>query len=1172
MKSFFAFFKKTWVLSLLGVMLLSLILWFEGPLFAFNGHAPLESSTVRWVLIILFFMIWAGYFIWQFVKVVKANAKLMEGVVKEEKPAQPVNSESAAEVKALTERFQTAISTLKKDKKAARFGGLYQLPWYMFVGAPGTGKTTALTKSGLKFPLSDQMGAHAIGGIGGTRNCDWWFTDEAVLLDTAGRYTTQDSDTEIDKSAWQGFLKLLKKYRRRRPINGVIVAVSATDLLQLGESERKQQALAIRARIKELHEILGIRFPIYVLVTKCDLIAGFVEFFDDMGQEEREQVWGVTFPHAEIEEIDNALAAFPEEFKVLETRLQMRALDRMQRETDTQRRALVYGFPQQFAAIGDPLASFVNEVFQATRFEDRALARGVYFTSGTQEGSPIDRVMGSLAAAFGLDRQVLLPNAASGRSYFIKRLLHDVVFKEAGLAGANLRFEKKLLWLQRGALIGIVLLFLLIAAGLVTSYFRNKHYVADVADRTVQLEKLTHLAPVSGNPVDLLPLLDASRNVPGGYADREKSVPFLMGMGLYQGDKLGSEAQNIYLKLLGETMLPSIVSRLEEQLRRGNANSTDYLYEALRVYLMLGDRKHYDADSVAAWVNYDWDHNLPQDTTDAQRKALGDHLAAMLTSPDVPGSVRIDSDLVKNARQILAQMPLSVRIYHSMKRVIEREGKLPDFSVSNAGGSEAPLVLARRSGQPLTGGVSGFYTLAGYKKFMESRDQALIDVARDSWVLNQQDTLGDISQLKSALNQLYYEDYIRQWDALLADVGVTPFSSLGQGARILNRLAGPESPLKKFMQAAAEQTTLSSVKGVSSITGAVTDAVTGKLDAYRKKLQSALGDAPAQAAVPDKTANPVDAHFDALHKLVGKPGTPAPIDQVIATLKDAAAFMDAADAAKAQGAPAPSGDALAKLKQNADGLPAPLGSVMQSVAGGGSQLVLGDERGRLNSIWTSSAGPFCAQAIAGRYPMVKNTVQEVTQDDFGRFFAPGGMMDDFFQKNLASYVDMSGGVWRWRPVGNVSLGIPQEVLAQFQRAAQIRDAFFPFGAKQVSVRFSLKPVSMSGNLTKFQMDVDGQPFVDAGASSQPASFQWPSGKGSGQVRIDFSPPVITTDGSWALFRMLDKGVLEPTPQHENFKLEFNQDGRKVDLELRASSVINPFRRQMLEQFSCPSHL
>ena len=70
------------------------------------------------------------------------------------------------------------------------------------------------------------MGQGAVAGVGGTRLCDWWFTEDAVLIDTAGRYTTQDSDAAVDRAGWEAFLDLLKRTRARQPLNGVIVAIA----------------------------------------------------------------------------------------------------------------------------------------------------------------------------------------------------------------------------------------------------------------------------------------------------------------------------------------------------------------------------------------------------------------------------------------------------------------------------------------------------------------------------------------------------------------------------------------------------------------------------------------------------------------------------------------------------------------------------------------------------------------------------------------------------------------------------------------------------------------------------------------------------------------------------------------------------------------------------------
>jgi type VI secretion system protein ImpL len=267
---------------------------------------------------------------------------------------------------------------------------------------------------------------------------------------------------------------------------------------------------------------------------------------------------------------------------------------------------------------------------------------------------------------------------------------------------------------------------------------------------------------------------------------------------------------------------------------------------------------------------------------------------------------------------------------------------------------------------------------------------------------------------------------------------------------------------------------------------------------------------------------------------------------------------------------------LARLKRDAGDMPAPLSTLVKGIDSSAAGLTQGSERARIDSLWTAMTGPFCQRALAGRYPLVRAASQEVTPDDFGRFFGPGGLMDDFFQKNLQVYVDTGGARWRWRTVNGVSLGLPQEVLDDFQRAAIVRDRFFAAGGKQASMRFDLKLASADPAITKLNLDIDGQPLAwTAGSAPRPVAFQLPSGKGLNQVHFELTPAPGTelkTEGPWAWLRMLDKGVLEPSPQAERFKLTYDIDGRKLVFELVASSVNNAFRRDSLEQFRCREHL
>jgi type VI secretion system protein ImpL len=1049
---------------------------------------------------------------------------------------------------------------------------LYQLPWYMFVGAPGSGKTTALTHAGLRFPLAETMGAGAIGGVGGTRHCDWWFTDEAVLLDTAGRYTTQDSHAAVDKAAWTGFLGLLKKHRRRRPVNGVIVAISVADLLQQGESGRQAQAQAIRARIHELHEELGIAFPVYVMVTKSDLLAGFAEFFAPFGREERAQVWGVTFPLPEDGTPAAALASFPTEFDALERQLQARVLERMQQERDLQRRALLYSFPQQFAGLGDVLGRFLTSVFGANRYEQPALLRGVYFTSGTQEGSPIDRVLGALAATFGLGRKVLAPGAGAGRSYFLTRLLREVIFPEAGLVGVNQGAERRRRIIGWSVLAGGMLLVLLLAVALLVSYGRNARLVAQASTAAAGVARLAAAMPAGGNVLGALPLLNAARALPAGYAERGASVPLLNRMSLYQGEKLGDGAVAAYRRLLRSTLTPRIVANMENALRRGDANNQDFLYETLRVYLMLGQRQYFDAPSVLAWVDFDWRRSLPE-ATQAQREQLLAHAGALLEDEEGAEPVQLDAALVAQVRLALANMPLPERVYNRLRRTVAA-ARLPDTSVNSALSRDGSSLFARTSGAPLSRGVSGVYSLAGYRKLQDASWQAVAEIARDNWVLDRQEAAAGvdaIAQMKAAVLQLYYADYIRQWDAFLADVRLVPLGSLDQAARVANALAGADSPLRAFLRVAARETTLASVQA-SAADSAVDKLVRDKFNAARRQLAAALGtvDAVPAQALP---GHPVDDHFAALHRLAGG-AAPTPLDGSLGLLKEAALYFDAAESARRGGTPAPAQDALVRLKRGAEGQPAPLSTVLQNIESGGSGLALGSERARLNALWAGTGAPFCRDAIVGRYPLVRSSTRDTTADDFGKFFGPGGLMDDFFTKNLAPFVDMGGAQWRWRSTAGPA-GVSQDALDQFQRGARVRDMFFAAGARQPSLRFDLKPVEADPAWTKLTLDIDGQPLdIQAGQAPRAAPFLLPSGKGNGQVRFEATPPLrsdVHTEGPWAWLHMVDRGTLEPT-QGERFVLRFELDGKKAVYELTASSVINPFRREALERFHCPATL
>jgi type IV/VI secretion system ImpK/VasF family protein len=349
---------------------------------------------------------------------------------------QPANPELAA----LGKRFEEALALMRR----ARFVGgegrrtMSELPWYLFIGAPGSGKTTALLHAGLRFPMGSAPGELTVHRSGGTQSCDWWLTDEAVLLDTAGRYTTDD--TEADRTAWLGMLDLLKRYRPREPLHGVVITLSTYDLLHWNDDEIARYAGQVRERVLELQARLATRLPIYLVVSKADLLAGFNEFFAELDAEQRAQVWGVTFDRSEVHAEPGRLRQrFEEEFELLERRLYALLLAKLQEERDLQRRGAIYRFPQQFRGVRPMIATFLDAAFGSGWSGERPMLRGVYLACGTQQGSPIDRVLATLSRSFNLERKVQPPTVGTGKSFFLRRLLHEVIFGEAGIAAGDRR-------------------------------------------------------------------------------------------------------------------------------------------------------------------------------------------------------------------------------------------------------------------------------------------------------------------------------------------------------------------------------------------------------------------------------------------------------------------------------------------------------------------------------------------------------------------------------------------------------------------------------------------------------------------------------------------------------------------------------------------------------------
>jgi type VI secretion system protein ImpL len=799
--------KKTiihkWVIQWMGIIACGILLWWGGPMITVAGRAPLDLPANRLLVVLLTIIIWLAYHLVIQTKANQTDLQLMaELSVFQEDSIHPniteLKNKEAAELK---HKFQFALKMLKETQSREKFNQqyLYKLPWYMIIGAPGSGKTTLLSNSGIYFPVKNKVGP-TVKGIGGTRNCNWLFSDEAIFIDTAGRYTTQDSEKNIDAAAWEQFLNLLKKYRSQRPVNGVLFTLSVSDLLTWNEEELDQYAGTLRQRAQELYDHFNITIPIYLLLTKSDLIAGFTEFFDNLSPEERKQVWGFTFPA----NTDTAIKTVPAYLEKLQDRLQQKRLTRVQQERDLIRRGLIINFPQQVELLKPSLMRFLKKIFSTPQSELQPFLRGIYFTSGTQKGTPIDRIMSGLAGAFGLNIKKMTVLSGHVKSFFISKLIMDVILPESELAGVDLSVMRRrtlLRWAINGMLVGLITVSIILWS---TSYTRNNAALNQINDLLDDYETFNIETPQSnGDAKELLERLNTIASAQHAFSKKR----WWEGFGLYQGKKLQWEIQRIYQKLLLFDLVEFIKIRLESNLTQAVVSEKidkkvepSKLYHTLKVYLMLGKPEKMDPLVVYNWAKMEKENIFPEDSN---RKAqLQLHLDQLFKLP--LDTLPLNQEIVTQARNILNAAPFHINIYANLKRKMLNDIS-HDFYLKDLIEPNGLSILTTKDGQPVQKlKIPGWYTLEGFQDTFEAKVTALIqETLKENWVLKRP-LLNQKTYVKSIytkIQKLYIDDYTHHWRKFLNSLKLKRAENLDQTIHIVDTLAGPETPLLPIVMA-----------------------------------------------------------------------------------------------------------------------------------------------------------------------------------------------------------------------------------------------------------------------------------------------------------------------------------------------------------------------------------
>ena len=1175
MKNFFkkvgVILRKTWVWTLLVTLLTALLVWFVGPLLAVDDYKFWESPISRLLTISVFFLLWGLAMVfasWRAGVRKKANEESEDGQERLRRDEQI--DEEQRELKA---RFKDALKTLKTSSlyrgRSERWRS--DLPWYLLIGPQGSGKTSLLDFSGLEFPIN-KIERKLTRDTLGTRHCDWYFADHGVLIDTAGRYLTQP-DTEVDGKAWSTLLDLLRKRRRNRPLNGVLVAIPVETLASGSEHQLEVMARQVRARLQDVHQKLHVDVPVYLVLSKADSLLGFDESFDQLTREESDQVLGTSF---RLEQSGTDVTVLRNEFEELLRRLNSQVITRMHQERDTQRRGRILDFPHQLGQIGESLCLFVDMAFTGNRYQRASQLRGFYLTSAPHLTADMDATAASIGANLGMNAGVL-PTLRSGRSRFIHHLLSRVIFPESDLAGLDKRERSRIHWSQRalyaGALAGLALFGVLWAGGFSANYER-----LDGLRKLAQTgtEQRSALSP-RDDSMATLKLLDT------GYAatqvfPKKGEVGYHERAGLYQGDAVNPIVRAAYERQLEEQLLPRVATLLEGQVR-ANTKDRDRLLNSLRAYLMLGLADRRDAQWLRDWLATEWSQRYSGNTE--VQNGLNSHFERLLK---LPFSYALDEHLVAQARQVLRSESLANVVYRVLR---EQARSLPEYRLSQHLGPQGALF----SGTDYA--IPGFYTQQGYQQYFSVQGSVLVtDILRDNWVLGEGAGLSamDMRHLMVELEQLYFRDYANYWSEAIGQVGLMASSNFGEGAEQLAGLTSANSPILQLLVEVRENTRFS----------AITDSAEGAADAASELVEKGgkVGKLAVAAAakaseklvknLPDTARKSLQNRFEPLHRLLDDNNGPtADLAPALAALNDLqmqvaslarASFPEQAAFDMAKMRMGGQRDALSTLRSSAGRLPRPVSGWFNVLAEDTWQLVLSDSYQYLNQRYQSELYSFYGKAIRQRYPFDAHSASDVAIGDFREFFKAQGIIDHFFESYMRPFVSGTQGNYRMRSIDGYSLPVSKGYLDQMAAAVVIRQSFFADNPAEPQVQFKLEPYTLDSAVSRSEFKLGDKAMEYRHGPIIPVSFKWPTDAEGGRTslvldRMAGRPLGIEKNtGPWSLFRLFDLMQTEYLTGRDVLVLKADVGGLRANYLLTSQRTPNPFDMGVLRTFRLPVQL
>lgn len=1197
-------FKSGLFVSTLILIVLALIVWFYGPAFQYFEYAPLKPMANRIITIGILVILWGinNYFLARSAAIRKPKKQIEEEI----KSRDPVE-ELIAVLKA---SFHSTMAIIKakwtgKDKGSR---SLYAMPWYLVIGPSESGKTSLILDADLNFPLAHELKDSNLNKTIAQELPQYWVTRESILFDIPGTWLDMKAPISLDlfdqedidpnvpvltvpskegrKRLWNAFTDLLNDVRPRRPINGVILTFDIVQLIRMTNEDRATTAMNIHARLVEIADKLGTRFTIHVVMTKLDRLAGFKDYFAQLSKAERQQPFGFSFPVYNEIDTDKWVDDFKKEFSNFIDLANNDIIDRVNNQRETEIRKNIYTFLRELSSSGQIVTDFFRKALLSDRFSTPPLVRGIYYISSTQEGVPFNALLTKISNEYHMTPPVMPAYSGYPTTYFTEKLFTDVIFKEAGLAGDNHKVERHKRLVLRSTILGSVLFLLGFGFILNETMQDNTKRADNILKTSKAFIELPRDASITGSETQFITALNAISSANNEFKGWEDKSDIRRFFSLYQGRRVGPEVQKAYEDLLRERYLPSIADKIKNEIIRLGKNketyNSDERLDALRVYLLLGDierRKELDASdntmmlgkmAIIAWMQNTW-----QIRFEGQKNVQADltkHLQYALSTNRI--SVPLDNELVTSTQTALREVPRDVRLYRSLKALSARQ--VPNgLSLRNAIGPSFDIAFKQHGDKDVINPdivIPYFYTKRGFLDFFVPKSTDLSIVAlEDAWVTGERKHVRysdeDLQAFMEKIRHSYATDYINFWSNMINNLNIVDFRNVDDATRVLSEINGPSNPFGRLLNLVKSETEIYPAEPTKvNAEQPKTEIGFDRNREHGLRIARAFADLSALVTTKENESQPLEGIMASMINMESY------MRGIIAGQQSSkpVALEKAQERAKLQG-----DDPIFVVRRTGSNLPKPFDKFYAQIADNSWKVILDAAKNDLQRVWQNNVYRTFNVELSGRYPFNIDSKEEVSLQEFQRFFGPEGEFDKFFNDHLKTFINPNNGT----PIliDGQSLSVSDEFIQQISKIRSVRDIFFNTDGVP-TLRYTIEPVTMTGNIPRAVLNIEGQLVPYSHGPTRPIAILWPNALSSNQDTSQISTSRssgsggLSYSGLWSSFRLFDLSTVA-TVLPDSADVVFNIAGGQIKYRIRMSTTEkNPFILRPLTSMKLPEQL